>query len=323
MQAGFYNVNEPCPFRIKADGTAEELSFFEDESGVFPLDYARMGNLGNLRRASPERSKVLIRILESKNRPGKPDAKAIASDAADLIRTRQYDLALNLLMTQTQDDFHIQANLIHLYAVRGEWRDAFRRHVALEDMPFPEQLAGCANQEQRDWLKRVEKYYRKWLEIHIDESSNAVRPEREGVFPLFGKEEPKDAVAIVQQLLLWCPDDNRLFWLLAELYAKSNRPRQAKKLFDSLAGEDHRQSNRKLMMEQREAIHRKVATLPPLNLSHEIVIDSPAELPDTRPWHEKIGLNFTQLIVSTIAFALMAVVLLGFQFRRLARRHRH
>lgn len=309
VHAGLYSAHEACPFTIRDDGTAEELSYFADESGVFPLDYAKVGNIGDNRRVTPERSAVLKRI------------ETPPVDAADLIRVGNYDAAINLLTSAKPDDFVSQMNLAHLYAMRGDWRDAVRRHEAvLDDTSLPPQLPGASAAQTR-WLARVEKdYYRRWLELHAEETTGGVRPEQEKVFRLFEKGEPKDAVAIVQQLLLWCPNDNRLYWLLAELYAKSDRPRQAKKLFDSLASEDRRQSNRRLLMQHREAIHRAVAALPPLKRLEEIAIDLPAE--DVKPWYEQLGLSLNQVIGAVAAFAVLAALLLAFQFRKLSRKLR-
>jgi tetratricopeptide (TPR) repeat protein len=43
---------------------------------------------------------------------------------------------------------------------------------------------------------------------------------------------PADAVAVVQQLLLWFPHDARLVWLLGELYNTTGQMREALTLFD-------------------------------------------------------------------------------------------
>jgi hypothetical protein len=49
--------------------------------------------------------------------------------------------------------------------------------------------------------------------------------------------QPRDALAIVQQLLVWLPDDLRLYWLLGEMYNAQGTPkgmRAAKKIFEDL-----------------------------------------------------------------------------------------
>lgn len=50
---------------------------------------------------------------------------------------------------------------------------------------------------------------------------------------------PKDAIDIVQQLLVWLPEDVRLYWLLGELYNAQGGPkniRAARMIFEELAG---------------------------------------------------------------------------------------
>jgi tetratricopeptide (TPR) repeat protein len=50
---------------------------------------------------------------------------------------------------------------------------------------------------------------------------------------------PKDAIDIVQQLLVWQPEDVRLYWLLGELYNAQGGPkniRAARMIFDELGG---------------------------------------------------------------------------------------
>jgi hypothetical protein len=50
---------------------------------------------------------------------------------------------------------------------------------------------------------------------------------------------PKDAIEIVQQLLIWLPEDDRLYWLLGELYNARGGAKDiqaARLIFDELAG---------------------------------------------------------------------------------------
>jgi tetratricopeptide (TPR) repeat protein len=54
---------------------------------------------------------------------------------------------------------------------------------------------------------------------------------------------PNDAIELVQQLLIWLPEDDRLYWLLGELYNAEGSPkniRVARMIFDELAGFDGR-----------------------------------------------------------------------------------
>ena len=208
------------------------------------------------------------------------------------------------------------ANFAHLHAVRRQWAEAIKWHEsAMEDAEFPDELANTTPQ-QRAWLKRVEKdYYRRWLKLHYEESRKIMPPNLEAVFPLFAVEPPGDAVSIVQQLLLWAPEDNRLYWLLAELYQKSGRPHQAKLIYDSLASFDRQYANRAVMMDHRDASIKAAAATP---------LEEPeiAPPPDSRPWYEQLGLSLGQLIGGISAFAVLAAILLYLQFRKILRRSR-
>jgi hypothetical protein len=53
---------------------------------------------------------------------------------------------------------------------------------------------------------------------------------------------PPDAVAIVQQLVLWYPSDERLLWQLAELYNANGDLRAADQLFDQVIRDLHIES---------------------------------------------------------------------------------
>ncbi len=62
-----------------------------------------------------------------------------------------------------------------------------------------------------------------------------------------------EAIATVQQLVLWFPFDTRLYWLLGELYAGKGDFDAAKKIMDECVNTGHF-SNRKVLMQHREAI---------------------------------------------------------------------
>ena len=137
----------------------------------------------------------------------------------------------------------------------------------------PSELPG-ATPEQRKWLHRVEKeYYHKWLQIRRQETAARLAPEAEDVLPIFparfvneagvyepgklaaaGKAKlPPDAIAIVQQMLLWSPDDTRMLWLLGELYAVKGEVLPADDVFDQCTwGRGF--TNRKKLMDHRHVV---------------------------------------------------------------------
>jgi hypothetical protein len=72
---------------------------------------------------------------------------------------------------------------------------------------------------------------------------------------------PKNAVQIVQQLLIWLPNDLRLYWLLAELLNAEGNPEQATGIFNELADIGYRTEaigqHRQILREAAAASIRK------------------------------------------------------------------
>lgn len=332
VSAGIYSTAEPTPFAVKPDGTAEELMFKPDKSGRFKTELTKFELMRIAKSA--EQDAVLAR-LQTKQSP--------ADRAADLIRLGQLDDALNLLEPRTRDrapDFRVLANLAHAFALRGDWADAIlKHHAAWLDSEFPAELPGTSP-AQRKWLMRVEKdFYPKWLKAHRDQAAGKTPLDAEDVFPLFdvrfvndaGQYEPgklaaaekaklpPDAIAIVQQLLLWAPTDTPLVWLLAELYAADGRVREADVLFDDLV-RNRQFSNRKLLMAHRDAVRRAVAALPAATEVEQSFL--PTEKPKKEATLEDIGLSRNSLIAFGAVFGGIAVLFLGLQVRAMRRRAR-
>ena len=171
--------------------------------------------------------------------------------------------AVDLLAPRTRDrvpNYFIHTTLAEVHAARGEFREAIEYHeAALIDSEMPATVKGWT-EPQRNWIKKLDSdYLPHYLRIRKAEMEVSARksPETEEPTPLFplpvknklsepvrfandsGQFEvgslakvereklPPDAVAIVQQLLLWFPTDTRLFWLLAELYAAEGKLDQA------------------------------------------------------------------------------------------------
>src|SRR5207249_2219918 len=120
----------------------------------------------------------------------------------------------------------------------GQLREAAPYLDSARDL-FPEPWPGDA--KAGAWFKEVEGYQAKLLRSRLRESAGAPggRPRAandvDALFPVRftdpgGKFEagklttddkaklPANAAAVVQQLVLWFPDDTRLLWLLGEIY---------------------------------------------------------------------------------------------------------
>lgn len=339
--------DEPTPFPVRPDGTAVELPFGTQSAGPFRQELVRLLNVGDANPAranNPDRKAVLDRIAA---RQGKalPPAETAAL-AADLLRVGRADEAVNRLGPLSRGrapDFRVLANLAHVHAFRGEWQDALRVHEGVRDSDeLPADLAHTSP-EQRTWLRGVERtHYAKWLLVHRQRAAAKASPETEDVFPLFpvkfineaGAYEPgalaaaeraklpADAVAVVQQLVLWAPWDAGLYWLLAELYAANGQLREAAIIFDQCA--DSRQySNRPIFMAHRTAVRDAVAKLPPERTADELVAPDPTPpAPAGEPG--KFLPSRTAVILGSTAFAGVALLLFGLQvwiiLRRRARR---
>ena len=114
------------------------------------------------------------------------------------------------------------------------------------------------------------------------------------------KKLPPNALAIVQQLLLWLPDDPRLYWLLGELLNAEGKGKEALDVLSRCA--DARNFRPEALMEHRRILKKAYPDpLPP-----------PADtswLPDTRK------------LLMVGGAACFVIVLLGyFQFREFRRR---
>ncbi len=331
--AGIYSTAEPTPFAVKPDGRAEELSFNPDKSGRFKQELTKY-ELIRVPKPGPERNAVLAR-LQTQQSP--------ADRAADLIRLGQLDEALNLLEPRTRDrvpDFRVLATLAHVFAARGDWADAIIKHQsAWLDSEFPAKLPGTSA-DQRKWLQRLEKeFYPRWLKAHREQAASKSPLDAEEVLPVFGvkfvndagqyepgtlaaaekAKLPADAIAIVQQLLLWSPSDTPLVWLLAELYAADGRLREADVLFDDCV-RNRQFSNRKVLMAHRDAVRRAVALLPAA-VEESLLVTTP-EQPKKAATLEDLGLSENSLIAFGAVFGTLAVVLLGLQIRATRRRRR-
>jgi tetratricopeptide (TPR) repeat protein len=318
--AGTYPSGEKCPFEISPDGAALPLSFGTDSPGVFNLKMARLADLGDLNPAranNPDRAALLKAV---------PVEKDPAAQAANWLRLRNFDAALNRLAPLARGrnaDFRLLATLAHAHALRGEWSEAVLWHESARlDTDFPTELPGYTPAQQK-WVRRVEfEFYPKWLALKRDEAARKVSPDRETVFPLFGTTPlagegattplPADAVAIVQQLLLWDRDDTRLFWLLGELYAADGKLREADAIFDQCASEARQYSNRPALMARRAGVKRLVQTLPPPALA-----TLPEEPPPAEP---DLGVSTERFAAVAVVCGTLALLLAFFQVRKLLRR---
>jgi tetratricopeptide (TPR) repeat protein len=266
VSAGIYGIDDPCYFDIGADGKAVALSYEQFRvalDGYWSKDFRSLGEQTADRKQLESRIEKMRAIPVESMTP-----EQLASYSADLIRFSREGLSegLNKLQPLVRDrrraGFVLLSHLSHLHQARGEMTEAYEKlYSAIKDYGVPKQLPG-STVEQTAWLKRVEsQFHLPWLLsrmkqklqpgqipsdvdpiFRIDPSnrdSEALRFETEtqnyqaGSIPEIEKNAlPSDAVAIVQQLIFWYPQDARLYWLLGELYNATGQPETAVTIFD-------------------------------------------------------------------------------------------
>jgi tetratricopeptide (TPR) repeat protein len=257
VHAGIYSPNEPFLFEIDADGFAKPIQYGGGFNSILAeVREVGMRPQSGLDQTNLRRLKVEARVHEQLLKGSSAlSAEEIAGLTADLIRLNENDKALNLLQPLARDPrrggFLAYTHLARAHVGRGEWREAYeQQQMAVRYSEFPTSFRNLSK-PQLAWLKRVERdYYLPWL-AHRAEESRRNRPGdlREDIDVLFPttqppkrpddpvhfvgpdgqyaagfitdaerKKLPPDALAIVQQLVLWHPQDARLYWLLGELY---------------------------------------------------------------------------------------------------------
>jgi hypothetical protein len=193
----------------------------------------------------------------------------LAGYTSDLIRVNRAGEALNILQPLARDPrrggFLAYAHLATAHAATAGWREGLdQQQMAVRYSDFPTSFAKLSK-TQLAWLKRVERdYYLPFLSNRADDArgkrSRDLREEVDPLFPLSAsakktepavryvgedgeyvagsiaaaekKKLPADALAIVQQLVLWHPQDARLYWLLGELYNAEGDIESAMRILD-------------------------------------------------------------------------------------------
>lgn len=281
-RGSLYQPDDAIAVPVKADGTGEALPFQE-----FKRRLATLTNALDEKNNPTDRQRILARIEKAKGRDLPP--LETAALAADLLRVGKPDEALNRLKPKTRDrnpNYFVLATLGQVHAARGEWQQAIDYHTAaLFDSEMPPTVKGL-QPAQRDWQAKLDRdYVLHYYQLRKHEAAARPRPapEAEEPDPLFPVPErnnpqppvrfvtsdggyepgnlspaekaklPPDAIAVVQQLLLWFPGDTRLYWLLGELYAAEGELDAAQAIFNELVAA-RQYSNRKVLMDHRQVM---------------------------------------------------------------------
>jgi predicted Zn-dependent protease len=296
-----------------------------------------------------------IASMEKVKNPTVEQTAALAGDLLRLGQTDRAINLLIPRTRDRRPNYFVSLTLSQIHASRGEWSEAIRYlQDGLFDTEMPEEIAGLTA-PQRDWLKKLDsQYLLRFYQLRQQESESrrGLKPEQisrinelEDVLPLFpiadaklagapvryqndagaypagrlaASEQaklPPDAIAIVQQLLLWFPGETRLYWLLAELYAASNNLTSAANLFDKIAW-SRQYGNRKIMMEHRAAVRSAV---PKEGATEEALLTPPTNEPTDAPPPDQ-----TRISMRTIWYYFGGIALVGLfaLLRGLSRRNK-
>lgn len=260
LRAGVYNTAEP-------DEAPQGILVGPDGARALPYNRFRTDVLSDLigianpRPESPKRRHYLSRRdeLETKARTGRLSVEEESNLGAYLIRLRQYEDAVRVLARAAEEDSAnamVLANLATAYQQSGQperalyYLQRLKRHTTWPGL----------TPAQRAWYERAEEYQRKLVLLRSAEPPPAPGDRLrtpQSVDNLFGpagnpvrfvgpsgKYEagtiaageraklPDDAVALVEQLLMWLPDDTRLYWLLGELLNAQGDVQDAAAVFE-------------------------------------------------------------------------------------------
>lgn len=198
-------------------------------------------------------------------------------------------------------NYWVFTTLGRIYAERGDWAQAIElQRSASLDAEMPQTVKGLSK-AQRDWWEKLDRDYlphyyqinKQYLDSRrgltadqLEEANKTEEPTPLFPLPERGKMQsplrfindageyqpgalaaseraklPPDALAIVQQLLLWFPLDVRLYWLLAELYAAEDDLDTAAVIFNECTWSG-KYGNRQVLRDHRTAVHAAIEARP-------------------------------------------------------------
>jgi tetratricopeptide (TPR) repeat protein len=255
LRAGLYRTSEPAIGPTVAEDGAKPLGFSQFRDVLTGLL-----QLGIEKPESPDRKRYLAERdrLQMKARSGNLSIEESINLSEDFIRLRQYEEAVELLtrtVAQDRRNFMAFANLATAHQLAGRTERGISYLQQALDV-WPQQWSGFSAQQLK-WLRQVEGYQLKLWRLRYREAAAGRTKQPTGLDNLFdsakgpvrflgaqGQYEPgglaaeeraklpADALPIVQQLLIWLPEDTRLYWLLGELYNANGDIDAAAKIFE-------------------------------------------------------------------------------------------
>jgi len=262
-RAGVYDLDDPLPQHLPP----------------LPGDHVQIQLiLGPLRAATvPRQPQQEISPYEKqaaaleKKAPGDLTTADRIDLGACYLRLNRPNDAIRVLSAADQSHFLVLANLAAAYQGINE----LDRAIAFDEQAlatWPSIQPGWNGSELR-WYRRAEGFYLKLLESRQRESqANPANKPAVTMDLLFGRPRasagdyqaqelpwklwgdlPPDAFAVVSQLLVWSPNDDRLYWQLGEILNSLGVLTEADQIFDELAN-SRNLSGVRAFMEHRQAL---------------------------------------------------------------------
>jgi len=269
--AGLYIPGEP-PELIFNDGNVQPLPFnafqllLHDKLGIAVPGSQR--NKEITQKVAALQSKGLDQLTTDE----------LVSLSAYLVRLRAPEKALQLLRSgprSAQGNFYVRANTALIHLILGT-PEALNEQLPVKRFK-PDDLVGMQPAEAA-WFLHVESALFELEKLRFKElQARGMRTSADKWDDLFhvsfvgpsGEYEagtiaddqkkllPPDAIAVVQQLLLWLPDDATLYWLLAELYNATGNLEAAAAIFDECL--NTRAFQPKLLREHRLIVREELS----------------------------------------------------------------
>ena len=296
-----------------------------------------------LRIGNPQPSEVRSKMIKARDellvkaRSGSLTEEDKVNLSGYLVRLRQYQEAIDLLTpvaTRECRNFMVFANLATAEQQAGQLERAVSHLEQAQDV-WPSEWPGLTREQLR-CFRQAEKYHlllvrHRWAQARQSATSQL------SLDPLFVKDGrpvryvgdsgqyeagkiaaseraklPPDAVAIVQRLLIWLPDDTLLYWQYGELLSAEGDVTSAAQVFDDCAW-------RRRLDAPEFRTHRQIVTEAARDRSQESVL-APEESNNAPVSGSSWLPDRNKLWVAGTTFALIVIVLIYFQVREIRRR---
>jgi tetratricopeptide (TPR) repeat protein len=331
VQAGIYNTAEPPIGPQPAHNTVQPLPFSQ-----FRGLCSDLFNIQQPGAALGQRYLDQRKVLEAKVRAGSATTEDRVNLGAYLIRLRQYEEAVAVLTpaaAQERGNFMVFANLAAAHQLAGRLARALDYLLQVRDI-WPRDWPGLSR-DQLEWYRETESYHLKLVRLRAREEvrqpAGGRQPPPDTVDDLFGvrfvndqgqyaagqlaaaerQKLPRNALAIVQQLVLWLPDDTRLYWLLGELFNAQGDVAAAATVFEECVWS--RRYDAPALKAHRQIVQESQAAAPP-SLPVDAEDNPPA--PSTFAWAP----NARQLLLVGGAAGLIIIALVCLQIREIKKR---